>query len=52
MKSLFGAQEVLELVQNGYDDLGANPTEAQRTTFKELKKKDCNDMFYVQQNVD
>jgi len=34
MKSLFGAQDVLELVHNCYEDLGANPTEAQRTTFK------------------
>jgi hypothetical protein len=28
MKSLFGAQEVSDLVHNGYDDLGANPTDA------------------------
>jgi hypothetical protein len=52
MKSLFGAQEVSDLVQNGYDDLGANPIDAQRMTFKESKKKDCKALFYVQQNVD
>ncbi|KHN42350.1 Retrovirus-related Pol polyprotein from transposon TNT 1-94, partial [Glycine soja] len=52
MKSLFGAQEVSDLVQNGYEDLGANPTEAQRLMFKEAKKKDCKALFYIQQNVD
>ncbi|MCI64779.1 F-box protein, partial [Trifolium medium] len=52
MRSLFGAQEVIDLVTNGYEDLGANPTEAQRTTFKEAKKKDCKALFYIQQNVD
>ena len=52
MKSLFGAQEVSDLVQNGYEDFGANPTEAQRLMFKEAKKKDCKALFYIQQNVD
>jgi len=28
---LFGAQEVLEVVQNGYEDLVANPIDVQRT---------------------
>lgn len=41
MKSLFGAQDVLESVENWYEDLGANPTDAHRVTFKELKRKDC-----------
>jgi len=52
MKSLLGAQDVLELVQNGCEDLGANPIEVHKTNFKELKKKECNPMFYIQQNVD
>ena len=52
MKSLFGAQDVLEIVQNGYDDLALNATDAQRTAFKESKKKDCKALFYIQQNVD
>jgi len=51
MKSLFGAQEFLELVKNGYEDLGENPTIVQRATFKELKKKDCKTLFYIQHNV-
>ncbi|MCH81779.1 hypothetical protein A2U01_0002571 [Trifolium medium] len=41
MKSLFGAQDVLEIVQNDYEDLAANANDAQRATFKEVKKKDC-----------
>ncbi|KAK2386464.1 hypothetical protein QL285_060356 [Trifolium repens] len=52
MKSLFGAQEVSDLVTDGYEDLVANPTEAQRTAFREAKKKDCKALFYIQQNVD
>ena len=41
-----------DLVQNGYEDLGANPTKAQRLAFKEAKKKYCKALFYIQQNVD
>jgi hypothetical protein len=52
MKSLFGAQEVLEIVENGYDDLAVNATDAQRNAFKEVKKKDCKTLFYIQQYVD
>jgi poly(A) polymerase Pap1 len=52
MKSLFGAQDVLELVENEYEDLAANATNVQRAAFKEHKKKDCKALFYIQQNVD
>jgi hypothetical protein len=52
MKSLFGAQDVLDLVTNGYEDLGANPTEPQRHAFREAKKNDCKTLFYNQQNDD
>ena len=52
MRSLFGAQEVSEIVENGYEDLVVNPTDAQRTAFKDAKKKDCKALFYIQQNVD
>jgi NAD-dependent SIR2 family protein deacetylase len=52
MKSLFGAQDVSDLVHNGYEELRANPTEAYRLAFKEAKKKDCKTLFYIQQNVD
>jgi len=30
MRSLFGAQDVSDLGQNCYEDLGANPTDAQK----------------------
>jgi len=52
MRSLFGAQDVSDVVQNGYEDLAANATEVQRAAFKENKKKDCKALFYIQQNVD
>jgi len=47
MRSLFGAQDVLELVENGYEDLAANATEVQRAAFREQKKKDCKALFYI-----
>jgi hypothetical protein len=40
MESLFGTQDLSDLVHNCYEDLGPNPTEAQRLAFKEAKKKD------------
>ncbi|GAU43485.1 hypothetical protein TSUD_91950 [Trifolium subterraneum] len=52
MKSLFGAQECFEVVMDGYDELVANPTDAQRNAFKENRKKDCKALFYIQQNCD
>ncbi|KAK2380654.1 hypothetical protein QL285_068331 [Trifolium repens] len=52
MKSLFGFQESLEVVTNGLQDLPANATEAQRTTHKDLKKKDCKAMYVIQAAVD
>ncbi|MCH81381.1 F-box protein [Trifolium medium] len=52
MKSLFGAQECLEVVLNGYEELGENPTNEQRNAYKENKKKDCKALFYIQQNCD
>ncbi|KAK2421505.1 hypothetical protein QL285_032127 [Trifolium repens] len=52
MKSLFGAQDCYEVVMNGYEELGENPTDAQRNVFKEIKKKDYKALFYIQQNVD
>jgi hypothetical protein len=41
MKTLFGSQKVLEIVQNGYEDVAANPTKVQRTAFRDAKKKYC-----------
>ena len=41
MKTLFGSQEVIQIFQNGYEDLAANPTKVQRTAFRDAKKKYC-----------
>ena len=45
MNVIFGFQEVEDLVLNGYEALAENATEAQHTTFKEAKKKDCKALF-------
>ena len=52
MRSLFCAQDVSDLVQNGFEEPPANATDVQRAAFKENKKKDCKALFYIQQNVD
>jgi len=51
MKNMFGAQDLLEIVQNGYNDLASNATEVQRNAHKELKKKDCKALFLIQQSL-
>ncbi|XP_073219755.1 uncharacterized protein [Cicer arietinum] len=43
---------VFEIVQDGYEQLAANPIERQQTTFKDCKKRDCKALFYIQQSVD
>jgi len=52
MKNLFGVQDMLEIVQNGYHELGGNATKVQKTVHKELNKKDCKSLFFIQQGVD
>jgi len=52
MKNLFGAQDLLEIVQNGVDDLVVNAIEVQRNAHKELKKKDYKALFLIQQSLD
>ncbi|XP_073223464.1 uncharacterized protein [Cicer arietinum] len=49
MRSLLGVQEVFEIVQDGYEQLVANPIERQQTTFKDCKKRNCKALFYIQQ---
>jgi len=48
MRSLFDAQDVSDLVQNGFKEPPANATDVQRAAFKENKKKDCKALFYIQ----
>ena len=52
MKNLFGAQDLLEIAQDGVAELAANATDVQRNAHKELKKKDCKALFLIQQSLD
>lgn len=52
MRVLFGAQDVLEFVNDGVPDLAENATEAQRNLHREKKKKDQKALFYIHQCVD
>ena len=49
MRVLFGSQDVLDLVTNGYNLLEADATEAQKITQKALRKKDHKALFYIHQ---
>ena len=49
---LFGAQDVLELVTEGYVPVAANATDAQKLAQKDTKKKDHRALFYIHQCVD
>ncbi|XP_073225729.1 uncharacterized protein [Cicer arietinum] len=52
MRLLLESQEVFEIVQDGYEQLGVNSTERQQTTFKDCKKRDCKALFHIQQSVE
>ncbi|CAJ2659609.1 unnamed protein product [Trifolium pratense] len=52
MKGIFIVQEVDEQVNTILDPLPANPTNQQRTTFKEAQKKDNKSLFLIHQCVD
>nr|XP_004487747.1 uncharacterized protein LOC101505480 [Cicer arietinum] len=52
IRALFGFQKVLEIIKKGFEELGANPTEEQRSRFKENKKKDCKTIFILHQCLD
>ncbi|KAK2361761.1 hypothetical protein QL285_086881 [Trifolium repens] len=49
---LFGAQDVLELVTEGYVPVAADATNAQKLAQKDTKKKDQRALFYIHQCVD
>ncbi|XP_019438865.1 PREDICTED: uncharacterized protein LOC109344555 [Lupinus angustifolius] len=51
-RTIFGFQEVLEIVQNGYQEVRENENEAQRTSYRESKKKDCKALFLIHQFFD
>lgn len=52
MKVAFGYQDVLDVVQNGVQELGENPTDEQRTAYNGAKKKDCRALFFIHQSLD
>ncbi|KAK2376919.1 hypothetical protein QL285_077661 [Trifolium repens] len=52
MLVLFGAQDVLELVIEGYVPVAADATDAQKLAQKDTKKKDQRTLFYIHQCVD
>src|ERR1044072_5039967 len=52
LKVILGYQDVLEIVEEGFPELGAAATAAERSTFKENKKKDCKAMYILHQCVD
>ena len=51
MKALLGFQDVYEIVTSGYQEPSVSATEAQRSTYKDLKKKDCKALFLIHQCV-
>ncbi|XP_050915029.1 uncharacterized protein LOC127129981 [Lathyrus oleraceus] len=52
MQSLFDFHETLEVVTISVHVLAANATDAQRVSYKDSKKKDCNALFCIQSVVD
>lgn len=52
MKVLFGYQEVHDIVKSRYQELGENPTDEERATYRESKKKDCKALFLIHQCID
>ncbi|XP_019439043.1 PREDICTED: uncharacterized protein LOC109344742 [Lupinus angustifolius] len=52
MKVLFGYQEVLDIIQEGYQSVGEDATEAQRLVHRDCKKRDCKALFMIHQCVD
>ncbi|MCI31157.1 retrovirus-related pol polyprotein from transposon TNT 1-94, partial [Trifolium medium] len=51
MRVIFNVQEVSKQVNNAFDPLPANPTEAHITTFRDAKKKDNKALFLIHQCV-
>ncbi|XP_050876797.1 uncharacterized protein LOC127080519 [Lathyrus oleraceus] len=52
IRVLFGAQYVLDLVNDSYAALSENATDAQRNAQHEMRKKDQKALFYIHQCVD
>ncbi|XP_019430343.1 PREDICTED: uncharacterized protein LOC109337758, partial [Lupinus angustifolius] len=52
MKAIMGFQEIADIVELGYPQLGAEPSEQDRVAFRENKRKDCKAMCLLHQCVD
>ncbi|XP_050900724.1 uncharacterized protein LOC127107480 [Lathyrus oleraceus] len=52
MRVLFGAQDVLDLTNEGYTTIAADATEAHRNMHRKMRKKDHKTLFYIHQCVD
>ncbi|XP_019462905.1 PREDICTED: uncharacterized protein LOC109361824 [Lupinus angustifolius] len=52
MKAIMGFQEIMEIVEDVYLDLIVEPTEQQRATYKENKRRNCKAMCLTHQCVD
>ncbi|MCI31355.1 hypothetical protein A2U01_0052567, partial [Trifolium medium] len=51
MKVVFGFQDVWDLVHNGVKPVTESSCDAQKATYKELKKKDYKALFIIHQCV-
>lgn len=47
MKVIFWFQDVLEIVQAGYPELGDSPTNAQKVAYKDAMKHDSKALFLI-----
>lgn len=45
LKTQFWAHDLIEIMQNGNEELGTNATKPQRNVHKDLNKKDCQALF-------
>lgn len=47
MEVVLDYQDVLEIVKDGYQDLGENPDDAARVAHKEARKRDRKALFLI-----
>ncbi|KAG5068162.1 hypothetical protein JHK85_000539 [Glycine max] len=52
MKVIFRFQDVIEVVQEGVQELDRNPTDAQKVAHRDLMKRDAKALFIIHQCVD
>ena len=52
MKVIFRFQDVVEIVNDGVIELGANATDEQKAAYKDQRKKEGKTLFLIHQCVD